>query len=61
MTNPSPFSFLDLGLNWDLLGPIPQLFVGDNFWPPDVEDVPETSVGKCLELVGVGLGYPPGF
>ena len=61
MANPSLFSFLDFRLVLGLSGLVPQLFVGDEFRPPDVEDVSETSVDKCLAFVGVGLCYPPGF
>ena len=49
MADPSPFPFLDLGLDWGVSGPVPQLFVGDDFWPLDIEDVSETSVGECPE------------
>ena len=60
MTDPSPFSFLDLELDWGLPGLVPQLLIWDDFRSPDVEDVSETSVDKCLEFEGVGLCYPPG-
>ena len=33
--------------------------VGDDFRPPDVEDVPEASIDGGLEFVSVGFGFPP--
>ena len=59
--DPSPVSFLDLGVDWGWFDLVPQLLICEEFGPSDVEDVPEASVDKCLEFEGVGLCYPPGF
>ena len=42
-------------------GSLSLLGLASSFWPPDSQDVSKTFVGKCLELVGVGFGYPPSF
>ena len=61
MADKSPFPFHDVSLDWGLSGPVPQFFIGDDFRPLDVENVSETSVGECLEFLGVCFGYTPGF
>ena len=61
MAYPTPLALSDFCLDWGLFCLVPQLFVGDNFRPSDVENVPGASVGKCLQFVGAGLGYTPHF
>ena len=61
MSNPAQFSLFDLDLHWDLSCFFPQVFIGYNLWPSDVGHVSKTSVGECLEFVGVGLGHSPRF
>lgn len=48
-------------LTWGLSCPVPQLFIGDVFWPLDVKDVSETSVSECLKLVAASLSHMPYF
>ena len=61
MTYPAPFSLLYFWFYGHLLCSGPQVSVGDDFWPSDVEDGSETSVDECLQFVGVGFGCMPGL
>ena len=45
---PAPFALFDLHLDGGLLRFAPQLFVCDKFWPPNVQDVSQASLGECL-------------
>ena len=53
MADPSPFPFLDLLPDGDLPCSLPQILVGDNLRPPDVEDAAEASVDEGLQFAGV--------
>ena len=57
MAYPSPFSLLDADFNQLLACFAPQVFVCDDLRPPDVEDVAQAFVHKCLELVSVCLAW----
>ena len=61
MAHLSPFSLLNVDFNRLLVCFAPQVFVCDDLRPPDVADVAQAFVQKCLELVSVCLGCAPGF
>ena len=49
----TPFPFSDLHFNGVLTSLVPEVGVGNDVWPSDVDDVSEPSVDKGLQLVGV--------
>ena len=51
MADPPPFPFSDL--NGALTSLVPEVCVGNDFWPSDVDDVSEASVDKGLQFVDV--------
>ena len=53
MADPPPFPFCDLQFNGALTSLVPEVCVGNDFWPSDVDDVSEASVDKGLQLVDV--------
>jgi hypothetical protein len=59
MANSSPFP--DLIVHWYMSSPVPQLLLGDDFQPSDLEEFSETSIYECLKPLGDGLCYPQGF
>ena len=60
MGDPLPFLFSDFHFNGALTCLVPEVGVGNDVWPADV-DVSEASVDKGLQLVGVLLGSSPCF
>lgn len=59
MIDSFPLPFLHLLFNRSLLCPLPEVFVGDLFWPSNVEDAAVASVDESLQLVGVSLCGAP--
>ena len=57
----TPFPFSDLHFNWVLTSLVPEVGVGNDVSPSDVDDVSEASVDKGLQLVGVCLCSSPCF
>ena len=53
MADPPPFPFSDLHFNGALTSLVPEVGVGNDFWPFDVDDVSEASVDKGLQLMGI--------
>ena len=53
MADPPPFPFCDLQFNGVLTSLVPEVCVGNDVWPSDVDDVSEASVDKGLQLVDV--------
>ena len=53
MAGPPPFPFSDLHFNGALISLVPEVSVGNDVWPSDVDDVSEASADKGLQLVGV--------
>ena len=53
MANPRPFPFTDLHLNRALTSLVPEVGVGNDVWPSDVDDVSEASVDEDLQLMVV--------
>ena len=53
MANPPSFPFSDLHFNGALTSLVPEVSVGNDVWPFDVDDVSKASVDKGLQLVGV--------
>ena len=49
----TPLPFFDLHFNGALTSLVPEVGVGNDVWPSDVDDVSEASVDKGLQLVGV--------
>ena len=57
MADPPPFPFSDLHFNGALTSLVPEVVVGNDVWPSDVDDVSEASVDKGLQLVVLGDLY----
>jgi hypothetical protein len=46
-------------LNGDLPSSLPEVLVGNHFWPSDVVDIVEESIDEGLQLVGICLCGAP--
>ena len=53
MVDPPPLPFFDFHFNGDLTSLVPEVGVGNDVWPSDVNYVSEASGDKGLQLVGV--------
>ena len=53
MADPPPFPFTDLHFNRALTSLVPEVSVGNDVWPSDVDDVSEASVDEGLQLMDV--------
>ena len=53
MADLPPFPFTYLHFNRALTGLVPEVSVGNDVWPSDVDDVSEASVDEGLQLMDV--------
>ena len=53
MADPPPFPFTDLHFNGALTSLVPEVGVGNDVWPSDVDDVSDASVDEGLQLMDV--------
>ena len=53
MADPPLFPFTDLHFNRALTSLVPEVGVGNDVWPSDVDDVSEASVDEGLQLMDV--------